>query len=121
MSDSAQKKRESRIRRHRRVRKKVRGTAERPRLAVYRSNKHISAQVIDDATGRTLAAASSLEADLRAENGGNVVAATKVGELLASRATGAGVTTVVFDRGGNHYHGRVAALADAARSSGLEF
>jgi len=121
MSDSAQKKRESRIRRHRRVRKKVRGTAERPRLAVFRSNKHISAQVIDDATGHTVASASSLEASLRDASGGNVAAAEKVGELLASRATEAGVTKVVFDRGGNHYHGRVAALADAARKSGLEF
>src|SRR5690606_18594176 len=95
MSDSAQKKRAARIRRHRRVRKKVRGTAERPRLAVFRSNKHISAQVIDDVDGRTLASASSLEADLRGEGGGNVAAARKVGELLASRARDAGVTTVV--------------------------
>lgn len=121
MSDSAQKKRAARIRRHRRVRKKVRGTAERPRLAVFRSNKHISAQVIDDVDGRTLASASSLEADLRGEGGGNVAAARKVGELLASRARDAGVTTVVFDRGGYRYHGRVASLAEAARTSGLEF
>jgi large subunit ribosomal protein L18 len=121
MSDSAQKKREARVRRHRRVRKKVRGTSERPRLAVFRSNKHISAQVIDDATGRTIAAASSLEPDLRSASGGNVAAAEKVGELLASRASAAGVTHVVFDRGGFRYHGRVASLADAARKSGLEF
>ncbi len=121
MSNAAQKKREARIRRHRRVRKKVRGTAERPRLAVFRSNKHIAAQVIDDTTGRTLAAATSLEASLRGDGGGNVDAAKKVGELLASRATEAGITTVVFDRGGNNYHGRVAALADAARTAGLEF
>jgi large subunit ribosomal protein L18 len=120
MSDSAQKKREARVRRHRRVRKKVRGTTERPRLAVFRSNKHISAQVIDDSTGRTLASASSLEADLRS-SGGNVDGAKKVGELLASRAKDAGVTQVVFDRGGFRYHGRVASLADAARESGLEF
>jgi len=121
MSDSAQKKRELRARRHRRVRKKVRGTAERPRLAVFRSNKHISAQVIDDVTGRTLASASSLEAALREDGGGNITAAGKVGELLASRATEAGITRVVFDRGGVRYHGRVASLAEAARSSGLEF
>jgi large subunit ribosomal protein L18 len=121
MSDPAQQKRNARIRRHRRVRKKVRGTAERPRLAVFRSNKHISAQVIDDSTGRTLASASTLEADLRTSLGGNIDAAKKVGELLASRAKEAGVSDVVFDRGGNRYHGRVAALADAARTSGLEF
>ena len=111
---------EQRARRHRRVRKKVTGTAERPRLAVFRSNKHISAQVIDDATGRTLASASSLEADLRS-SGGNVDGAKQVGELLAARATEAGVSKVVFDRGGFQYHGRVASLADAARTSGLEF
>ena len=120
MSDSAQQKREARVRRHRRVRKKVRGTAERPRLAVFRSNKHISAQVIDDRSGRTLASASTVEADLR-DGSGNVAAAAKVGERLAQRAKDAGVDTVVFDRGGNRYHGRVAALADAARKGGLEF
>ena len=120
MSDSAKQKREARIRRHRRVRKKVRGTADRPRLAVHRSNKHISAQVIDDRTGRTLAAASSTEADLAAA-GGNVATATKIGERVAERAKAAGITTVVFDRGGNLYHGRIAALADAARKAGLEF
>jgi large subunit ribosomal protein L18 len=120
MSDSAKQKREARIRRHRRVRKKVRGTAERPRLAVFRSNKHISAQVIDDRTGRTLAAASTHEPDLRA-NGGNVDAATKVGALVAERAKAAGIESVVFDRGGNLYHGRIKALADAAREGGLEF
>ena len=121
MSDSAKKNREARIRRHRRVRKKVRGTAERPRLAVFRSNKHISAQVIDDRTGTTLAAASTTEASLRTAVGSNVAAATEVGKLLASRAKDAGVTTVGFDRGGNLYHGRIAALADAAREGGLEF
>ena len=121
MSDSAQKKRELRARRHRRVRKKVRGTAERPRLAVFRSNKHISAQVIDDRAGRTLAAASTLEGDLRSASGGNVAAAGKVGARLAERAAAAGVDTVVFDRGGFMYHGRVAALAEAAREGGLEF
>jgi large subunit ribosomal protein L18 len=120
MSDSVQKKHRARVRRHRRVRKKVQGSTARPRLAVFRSNKHISAQIIDDTTGRTVAAASSLEADLRS-SGGNVEGAKKVGELLASRAKDAGVTQVVFDRGGFRYHGRVASLADAARTSGLEF
>ena len=120
MSDSAKQRREARIRRHRRVRKKVRGTAERPRLAVHRSNRHISAQVIDDRSGTTLAAASTTEADLRA-SAGNVDGAAKVGELIASRAKAAGITTVVFDRGGNLYHGRIAALAEAAREGGLEF
>jgi large subunit ribosomal protein L18 len=120
MSDSAKQKREARIRRHRRVRKKVRGTAERPRLAVFRSNKHITAQVIDDRAGHTLAAASTLEAEVTG-SGGNVDAATRVGELVAERAKAAGITTVVFDRGGNLYHGRIAALAEAARKAGLEF
>ena len=110
-----------RVRRHRRVRKHVTGTPERPRLAVFRSNKHISAQVIDDVGGRTLAAASSVEKDLRSGAGGNRDAAKKVGQLLAERAKTAGVSKVVFDRGGFLYHGRVAALADAAREAGLEF
>jgi large subunit ribosomal protein L18 len=108
-------------RRHRRVRKKVSGTAERPRLAVFRSNKHIMAQVIDDRTGRTLAAASSVEKDLRSGPTGNRAASTSVGRLVAERAKAAGVTTVVFDRGGFIYHGRVAAVAEAAREAGLEF
>jgi large subunit ribosomal protein L18 len=112
---------ELRIRRHARVRRRIVGTTARPRLAVYRSNKHISAQVIDDATGRTLAAASSVEASLRSASGGNIEAARAVGALVASRAREAGITTVVFDRGGFTYHGRVAALADAARAEGLEF
>ncbi len=120
MSDSAKQKREGRIRRHRRVRKKVQGTADRPRLAVHRSNKHISAQVIDDRAGRTLAAASTTEAAFDGA-GSNVAAAEKIGELVAERAKAAGITTVVFDRGGNLYHGRIAALADAARKGGLEF
>jgi len=119
MSDSAKQKREARIRRHR-VRKKVRGDAARPRLAVFRSNRHISAQVIDDRTGRTLAAASTHEADLKA-SGGNIDAATKVGQRVAERAKAAGIEAVVFDRGGNLYHGRIKALADAAREGGLEF
>jgi len=114
-----------RIRRHDRVRAKVTGTSERPRLAVYRSNRHISAQLIDDTTGRTLAAASSVEPDLRAQlvrsGGGNVTGAESVGHLLGSRAKAAGITRVVFDRGGFVYHGRVAAMADAARAEGLEF
>ena len=110
-----------RVRRHRRVRKRVTGTAERPRLAVFRSNKHISAQVIDDVSGRTVASASTVEADLRGPSTGNKDAAAKVGRLVAERAKSAGVSRVVFDRGGFLYHGRVAALADAARENGLEF
>ena len=121
MTVSAAHKREARIRRHRRVRKKVQGTPERPRLAVFRSNKHTTAQVIDDRTGRTIAAASTTEADLRGGPTSNRAAATQVGKLVAERAKAAGVTKVVFDRGGNLYHGRVAALADAARAAGLEF
>ena len=122
MSDIAKVRRQGRIRRHRRVRKKVHGTAARPRLAVYRSNKHISVQVIDDDAGATLAAASTVEADQRAAgSGGTVDAAARVGELVAERAKAAGVTTVVFDRGGFAYHGRVAAIAEAARNAGLEF
>ena len=110
----------ARARRQRRVRKKVIGTAERPRLAVFRSNKHIVAQVIDDDAGTTIAAASTVEKGWDGR-GNTVEAAIKVGELVAGRAKDAGVTTVVFDRGGNLYHGRVAALADAAREAGLEF
>ena len=112
-----------RQRRHRRVRKKVRGTAERPRLAVFRSNNHIYAQVIDDVAGRTLAAASTADASVKSAGGGtgNIDAAKRVGALVAERAKAAGVGKVVFDRGGFLYHGRVAALADAAREAGLEF
>jgi large subunit ribosomal protein L18 len=112
---------ELRRRRHARVRRRVVGTAERPRLSVFRSNKHISAQLIDDASGRTVVAASSVEESLRTTGGANVEAATSVGVLIANRAKEAGITTVVFDRGGFAYHGRVAALADAARDKGLEF
>ena len=108
-----------RNRRRRRVRKKITGTAARPRLAVYRSNRHISAQLIDDDAGRTLAAASSREAGVT--GGGNITAASEIGRLIAERAQAAGTTAVTFDRGGNRYHGRVAALADAAREGGLEF
>jgi large subunit ribosomal protein L18 len=111
--------RELRIRRHARVRLKVAGTAERPRVAVTRSSRNIAAQVIDDDAGRTLAAASSTEASLRAEQGTPKEIATKVGALLAERATAAGITTAVFDRGGFTYHGRVAALADAVRDGGV--
>ena len=111
----------SRQKRHRRVRKVVAGTTQRPRLSVYRSNKHLQAQVIDDSTGRTLAAASTVEADLRTGPTSNKQAAAAVGRLVAERAKAAGVTTVVFDRGGFIYHGRVAAVADAAREAGLEF
>jgi len=122
MTSIAATRRSGRIRRHRRVRKKIHGTAARPRLAVHRSNKHLVAQVIDDDTGRTLAAASTVEADQRsAGNGGTVDAATRVGQLLAERAKAAGVDKVVFDRGGFLYHGRIAALAAAARDAGLEF
>ena len=110
-----------RARRHARVRRKVEGSAQRPRLAVFRSNKHMVAQVIDDATGRTLAAASTVEADLRQSATGNKSAAAAVGKLVAERAKAAGVSNVVFDRGGFIYHGRIAALADAAREAGLEF
>jgi large subunit ribosomal protein L18 len=118
-----QRRQELRQRRHLRVRKKVAGTPERPRLAVFRSLHHIYAQVIDDTQGRTLAAASTLDAGLKADvkYGGNIEAAKAVGKLLAERAKEAGVTQVVFDRGGFAYHGRVAGLAQAAREAGLEF
>ena len=108
-------------RRHARLRKKVIGSAERPRLAVKRSSRHIVVQLIDDVAGHTLAAASSLEADVRALDGDKKARAAKVGELVAARAKEAGITAVVFDRGGYDYHGRIAALADAAREGGLEF
>ncbi len=110
---------EARKRRHRRVRKKITGTADRPRLAVYRSNRAIAAQMIDDVAGHTLAAASSQEKDLAKIGRGESPSA--VGKLLAERAQSAGVKTCVFDRGGYLYHGRVKALAEAARESGLEF
>jgi large subunit ribosomal protein L18 len=123
MSHSTNDKQTARVRRHFRVRKKVAGTAERPRLAVFRSNKHISAQVIDDRTGRTLAAAATVEPTVRGAGSGtgNKAAAVAVGRLVAERARAAGITSVVFDRGGFQYHGRVAAVADAAREAGLEF
>ena len=115
------KKNVGRRRRHLRVRKKVRGTAARPRLAVFRSNRHIYAQVIDDVSGLTVASASTMEAAIRGGATGTVDAARAVGERVADRAKTAGVDTVVFDRGGFKYHGRVAAVADGARSAGLEF
>jgi large subunit ribosomal protein L18 len=122
MSYTAKKKQEARARRHHRVRKRVTGSAGRPRLAVFRSNKHIVAQVIDDRSGTTLAAASSVERDVRGSGPtGNKSVAGTVGRLVAERAKAAGVTTVVFDRGGFLYHGRIAAVADAARQAGLEF
>lgn len=115
-------KNETRQRRHVRVRKRVAGNEERPRLNVYRSNKNIYAQVIDDAKGHTLAAASSLDTNLKdAKNGGNLEGAQAVGRLIAERAKSAGVEKVVFDRGGYLYHGRIKALADAAREGGLDF
>ena len=120
--DAATKKRVARRRRHERLRKNVRGTAERPRLAVYRSNSGIYAQVIDDREGRTLAAASSLDKNLSVDDGtGKLGVAAAVGKLVAERATAAGIDTVVFDRGGNRYMGRVQALADGAREGGLKF
>lgn len=116
-------KNEARKKRHYRVRNKISGTAERPRLNVFRSSKHIYAQVIDDTKGVTLVSASTLDKELREQvkNGGNVEAAAKVGALIAERAKAKGVSRVVFDRGGYLYHGRVRALADAAREAGLEF
>jgi large subunit ribosomal protein L18 len=120
-SQVSSKRRTATSRRHSRLRKKVGGSAERPRLAVKRSSRHILVQLIDDVAGHTLASASTLEADVRAMDGDKKARAARVGELVAARAREAGVTAVVFDRGGYVYHGRVAALADAAREGGLEF
>ena len=111
----------SRLRRQIRGRKKISGTAERPRLVVTRSTKHITVQVVDDLVGKTLASASTMEGDVRSIDGDKTAKAKKVGELVADRAKAAGVATVVFDRAGNKYHGRIAALADAARAGGLTF
>ena len=122
MKTASSQRHAGRLRRHRRVRKKISGTAERPRLAVYRSNKHISVQLIDDLNGHTIAAASTVEPDLRKQGSGSTVdAAKRVGTLIAQRAKSVGVTKVVYDRGGFIFHGRVAAAADAAREAGLEF
>ncbi|KQS99538.1 50S ribosomal protein L18 [Cellulomonas sp. Root485] len=113
-------KRVARQRRHLRLRKKVSGSAARPRLVVTRSARHITAQVVDDGIGQTLVSASTLEADLRGSNDDKTAKARKVGELIAERAKAAGLDAVVFDRGGNKYHGRVAAVADGAREGGLK-
>jgi large subunit ribosomal protein L18 len=113
--------RSGRVRRHARLRKKVEGTPVRPRLVVTRSSRHITAQVIDDLAGHTLAHASSMEADIRGLEGDKKAQAAKVGELVASRSKEAGIDAVVFDRGGRRYHGRIAQLADAAREGGLTF
>ncbi|MFA9446178.1 50S ribosomal protein L18 [Egicoccus sp. AB-alg6-2] len=117
----ASKKRLARQRRQKRIRKHVRGTADRPRLSVYRSNSHIYAQLIDDVNGHTVAAASSLEADVSKGDDAKVGVAKQVGTLVGQRAKDAGISTCVFDRGGNRYAGRVAALAEGAREAGLEF
>lgn len=114
---------ESVTRRHRRIRKKVNGSSERPRLAIFRSNHHIYAQVIDDVAQHTLAAASTLDPDLKQEISATATcqASSAVGKLVAKRSLAKGITKVVFDRGGNLYHGRIQALADAAREAGLDF
>lgn len=110
----------ARARRHQRVRKHVSGTAQRPRLVVTRSSRHVFVQIIDDSVGRTLASASTMEGDLRADEGDKTAKARQVGARLAERAKEAGVTAVVFDRGGSKYHGRIAAVADGAREGGLQ-
>ena len=118
---TAMLRRTARSRRHLRVRKKVAGNAARPRLVVTRSTRHITAQVVDDTTSRTLVAASSLDDSVRSTSGDKKTRAAAVGKLVAERAKAAGIDAVVFDRGGNRYHGRIAALADAAREGGLNF
>lgn len=120
---SVKTKQDIRLRLHTRIRKKLRGSAQRPRLAVFRSGTHIYAQVIDDDAGRTLCAAGSLDKELEAKlaSGANVAAAKEVGSLIAVRAKEKGIEAVVFDRGGFQYHGRIKALADAARAAGLKF
>ncbi|MBT1192106.1 50S ribosomal protein L18 [Rhodococcoides kroppenstedtii] len=119
--DVSTRRRLSKTRRHFRLRKKVSGTAERPRLVVNRSSRHLHAQLVDDLTGRTLAAASSIEADVRALDGDKKARGAKVGSLIAERAKAAGIEAAVFDRGGHDYAGRIATLADAAREGGLKF
>lgn len=117
-------KNKARVKRHLRVRKKIEGTTQRPRLNVFRSSKHIYAQIIDDTNGVTLVSASTLDKELKDQvggNGGNIEAARKVGEMIANRAKQNGINQVVFDRSGYIYHGRVQAIADAAREAGLEF
>ena len=112
---------DARARRHARLRKKVVGTEARPRLVVNRSARHVFVQLVDDSKGRTVASASTLETELRSFEGDKTAKARKVGELIAGRAKDAGISSIVFDRGGDKYHGRIAALADAAREAGLEF
>ncbi|HEX4054531.1 MAG TPA: 50S ribosomal protein L18 [Tepidisphaeraceae bacterium] len=124
MADKNKKKQTRLLRRKRSVRKSVFGTAQRPRLSVFRSDKHIYAQVIDDYAGKTLAAAGSTDGDVRGsdlKNGGNITGAKKVGLAIAAKAKAAGISAVAFDRGGRRYHGRIKALADAAREGGLKF
>jgi large subunit ribosomal protein L18 len=119
--DISTRRRVAKARRHFRVRKKVSGTPERPRLVVTKSSRHLVVQLVDDLAGHTLVSASTLEADVRAMDGDKKARAARIGALVADRAKSAGVAKVVFDRGGNDYHGRIAALADAAREGGLEF
>jgi large subunit ribosomal protein L18 len=119
--DTSTRRRLARTRRHFRLRKRVSGSPQRPRLVVNRSSRHIAVQLVDDLAGHTLAAASSIEPDVRAMVGDKKARAVRVGELIAARAKAVGVDRVVFDRGGYAYHGRIAALADAAREAGLEF
>ena len=120
-NDIATRRRVARARRHFRIRKNLRGTPEAPRLVVHRSSRHMHVQIIDDIAGHTLAAASSIEAEVRATEGDKKAKGAKVGQLIAERAKAAGIEQVVFDRAGYKYHGRVAALADAAREGGLKF
>ncbi|MBB3084910.1 50S ribosomal protein L18 [Geodermatophilus sabuli] len=120
-TDISTARRVSRLRRHNRLRKRVSGTPERPRLVVHRSSRHIHVQVVDDTVGRTLVSASTLDPSLRAAEGDKSTLARQVGALVAERAKAAGIAAVVFDRGGNRYHGRIAALADGAREGGLDF
>ncbi|SFB98446.1 50S ribosomal protein L18 [Butyrivibrio sp. YAB3001] len=120
---SKESRQEIRVKKHMKIRNRFSGTAERPRLAVFRSNNHVYAQVIDDVAGKTLVSASTLEKDIKAElkNTDDIAAATKIGDVVAKRALEKGIKAVVFDRGGYIYHGKVKALADAAREAGLEF
>ena len=120
-TDVSTARRVSRLRRHNRLRKRVSGTPARPRLVVKRSSRHIHVQVVDDTAGHTLVSASTLDSTLRTSEGDKSAKARKVGELLAERAKAAGISAVVFDRSGDKYHGRIAALADAARENGLDF
>src|SRR3954454_1387961 len=120
-TDISTARRVARLRRHNRLRKRVAGTAERPRLVVNRSSRHIHVQVVDDTAGRTLVSASTMDASLRSAEGNKSALARQVGALVAERAKAAGITAVVFDRGGNRYAGRIAALADGAREGGLDF